>query len=41
MSLVANIRKCRKMGTCNPKSKSTVTSKAYKDMQSGWKKRES
>ena len=27
------------MGTCNSRSKSTVTSKAYNDMQSGWKKR--
>ena len=27
------------MGTCNSKSKSTVTSKAYKNMQSGWKKK--
>ena len=37
-SLVANINK-KKAGTSKPKSKSTVSDKAYKDMQKGWPKK--
>ena len=36
MSLVKNMNKRKKAGTSRPKSKSTVSDKAYKDMQKGW-----
>jgi len=36
-SLVANINKRRKAGTSRPKSKSTVSKKAYSAMKKGWK----
>jgi hypothetical protein len=36
MSLYDNIRKAREAGTTNPKSKSTVSDKAYKNMQAGF-----
>jgi len=36
-SLVANINKRRKAGTSRPKSKSTVSKKAYTAMKKGWK----
>ena len=36
-SLVANINRCRKQGTCNSKSKSTVDPKQYAKMKKGWK----
>jgi hypothetical protein len=36
MSLYENINKARKAGTSNPKSKSTVSDKAYKNMQAGF-----
>lgn len=39
MSLVRNINKRKKAGTSRPKSKSTVSEKAYKDMQKGWPKK--
>tara|TARA_R100001082_G_scaffold32635_3_gene16807 strand:- start:6731 stop:6856 length:126 start_codon:yes stop_codon:yes gene_type:complete len=38
MSLVRNINKRRKAGTSRPKSKSTVSKKAYAAMKRGWKK---
>ena len=37
MSLVKNINARKKAGTSRPKSKSTVSPKAYKAMKSGWK----
>ena len=37
-SLVNNIRKRQKAGTSRPKSKSTVSPKAYKPMKKGWPK---
>tara|TARA_R110000787_G_scaffold152571_1_gene266467 strand:- start:1452 stop:1655 length:204 start_codon:yes stop_codon:yes gene_type:complete len=36
MSLVENINKRKKTGTSRKKSKSTISDKAYKDMQEGW-----
>jgi hypothetical protein len=39
MSLVANIRRRQKLGISRPKSKSTVSAKAYKQMKQGWKKK--
>lgn len=39
MSLVKNINKRKAAGTSRPKSKSTVSDKAYKDMQKGWPKK--
>jgi|TARA_B110000046_G_C12624566_1_gene246134 hypothetical protein len=36
-SLVANINKRKKAGTSRPKSKSTVSKKAYSAMKKGWK----
>jgi hypothetical protein len=36
-SLVANINKRKKLGTSRPKSKSTVSKKAYSNMKKGWK----
>ncbi len=35
-SLVKNINAKKKAGTANPKSKSTVTKKEYKDMEKNW-----
>ena len=37
-SLVNNINKKKKSGTSKPKSKSTVTKKAYSDMKKNWGK---
>lgn len=37
-SLVNNINKKKKSGTSKPKSKSTVTKKAYSDMKKNWAK---
>ena len=37
-SLVNNINAKKKKGTSKPKKKSTVTKKAYKDMQNNWGK---
>jgi len=37
-SLVGNINKRKKAGTSRPKSKSTISKKAYSDMKKGWKK---
>jgi hypothetical protein len=39
-SLVGNIRKRQKAGTARPKSKSTVSPKAYKAMQKGMAKKQ-
>lgn len=36
-SLVGNINARRKAGTSRPKSKSTVSGKAYAAMKKGWK----
>ncbi|MBV8779937.1 MAG: hypothetical protein JO353_00935 [Phycisphaerae bacterium] len=36
-SLVNNINKRKKSGTSRPKSKSTVSKKAYRKMEKGWK----
>ena len=36
MSLVKNINKRKKAGTSRSKKNSTVSDKAYKDMQKGW-----
>ena len=36
--LYYNINKKKKAGTSNTKKKSTITSKAYKNMKSGFKK---
>jgi hypothetical protein len=36
-SLVGNINKKKKAGTSRPKSKSTVSDKAYKQLKKGWK----
>ena len=38
MSLVKNMNKRKKDGTSRPKSKSTVSDNAYKDMKAGWPK---
>ena len=37
-SLIGNINKRKKAGTSRPKSKSTISKKAYSDMKKGWKK---
>ena len=37
--LYANINKRKKAGISRPKSKSTVTAKAYKNMQAGFPKK--
>lgn len=37
-SLVANINAKKKAGTSKTKSKSTVSKKAYKDMENNWGK---
>lgn len=37
-SLVNNIRAKKEKGTSKPKSKSTVSKKAYKDMENNWGK---
>ena len=39
MSLYKNINKRKKAGTSRPKSKSTITSKAYANMKAGFPKR--
>ena len=39
MSLVRNINAKKKAGTSNSKKNSTVSAKAYKDMQAGWPKK--
>ena len=39
MSLVENINKRKKAGKSRSKSKSTISEKAYKDMQKGWTKK--
>jgi len=36
MSLVKNINKCKKKGTCNSKKNSTVSKKAYTAMKNRW-----
>ncbi|WPB82163.1 hypothetical protein KYC5002_23990 [Archangium violaceum] len=35
-SLVANLNRRKKAGTSRPKSRSTVSEKAYGDMKKGW-----
>ena len=37
-SLVGNINKRKAAGTSRPKSKSTISDKAYAAMKKGWKK---
>lgn len=37
--LYANINRRKKLGISRPKSKSTISAKAYKDMKSGFKKK--
>ena len=37
-SLVGNINKRKKAGTSRPKSESTISPKAYKQLKKGWKK---
>jgi len=39
MSLVENINKRKKAGTSRSKKKSTISPKAYKDMQNNWGKK--
>ena len=39
MSLYANINKRKKAGTSRPKSKSTITPKAYANMKAGFPKK--
>lgn len=39
MSLVRNINKRKKAGTSRPKSKSTISAKAYANMKKGWPKK--
>jgi hypothetical protein len=39
MSLVENINRRRRLGISRPKSKSTVSKKAYAAMKRGWKKK--
>jgi hypothetical protein len=39
MSLYDNINKRKKAGTSRPKSKSTITPKAYANMQAGFPKK--
>jgi hypothetical protein len=41
MSLVENINKRRKEGKSRSKKNSTISSKAYKNMQQGWQKKAS
>ena len=41
MSLVKNINKRKNAGTSRSKKNSTVSPKAYKDMQKGWPKKKS
>jgi len=38
-SLVNNINKRKKAGTSRSKKNSTISPKAYRDMQRGWKKK--
>ena len=38
-SLVGNINKRKKAGTSRSKKKSTISPKAYNDMQKGWPKK--
>ena len=38
MSLVENINKRKKAGTSRPKSRTTVSKKAYDDMKNNWGK---
>jgi hypothetical protein len=40
-SLVNNINKRKKAGKSRSKKKSTITKKAYNDMQAGWPKKKS
>jgi hypothetical protein len=40
-SLVANINRRKRAGKSRPKSKSTVSRKAYDDMQQGWPRKKS
>jgi hypothetical protein len=35
-SLVANINRRKRKGISRPKSRSTVSSKSYRDMRQGW-----
>jgi hypothetical protein len=37
--LYVNINNRKKLGISRPKSKSTISAKAYKDMKSGFKKK--
>jgi len=39
MSLVRNINRRKKLGISRSKKKSTISAKAYKDMQNNWKKK--
>jgi len=39
MSLVKNMNAKKKAGTSRSKKNSTVSDKAYKDMQAGWPKK--
>ena len=39
MSLVKNINRRKRLGISRPKSKSTVSKKAYAAMKRGWKKK--
>ena len=39
MSLVKNINKRKKSGTSRSKKNTTISDKAYKDMQAGWPKK--
>ena len=39
MSLVRNINAKKKAGTSNSKKNTTVSAKAYADMQAGWPKK--
>ena len=39
MSLVRNINKRRKAGKSRSKKNTTISKKAYKDMQDGWPKK--
>mgnify|MGYP001389715337 FL=1 len=39
MSLVKNINKRKKAGTSRSKKNTTISDKAYKDMQAGWPKK--
>jgi hypothetical protein len=40
-SLVENINRKKKAGTSRSKKKSTVSKKAYKEMEAGWPKKRS